>query len=70
LAADIDQEFGQGVRFALGSFFYKSDEDGRQIDNNMDKPSEAVLTLQAVVTLMALPLTVDATGTIARAFDL
>jgi hypothetical protein len=44
LAADIDQEFGQGVRFALGSF-YKSDEDGRQIGNNMDKPSEAVLTL-------------------------
>jgi hypothetical protein len=55
------------LRWAL---FYKSDEDGRQIDNNMDKPSEAVLTLQVVMTLMALPLTVDATGKIARAFDL
>jgi len=56
------------LRWAL--FFYKSGEDGRQIDNNMDKPSEAVLTLQVVVTIMALRLTVDATETIARAFDL
>jgi hypothetical protein len=38
--------------------------------SNMNRPFEAVLALQVVLTLMALSLTVDAAGTIARAFDL
>jgi hypothetical protein len=47
-----------------------SDEDAGQMNDDDDRPFEAVLALQVVVTIKAVPLTVDATGAMARALDL
>lgn len=40
------------------------------MNEDMNRPFEAVLALQVVVTIIVLPLTVDTLRTVARAFDL
>jgi len=40
------------------------------MNKDVNRPFEAVLALQVVVTIIVLPLTVDTLRTVARAFDL
>ena len=58
------------MRAIYAALFYLSDKKVEQIGNDMDRPFEAVLTLQIIMTAMVVLVTIVTTRTSTRAFDL